>query len=68
MWQRIYSLSEIPADRDLHLAVLEGEEVHSLAFPCRRNGQSWVDARTRRPVEVYPTHWREWPSDSKKAN
>jgi hypothetical protein len=65
MWHSIKSPSDVPADCELHLAVIEGGEVHALVFPCRRVGLAWVDAKTRRPVEVYPTHWREWVEDSK---
>jgi hypothetical protein len=37
--------------------------MHELAFPCQRGDGFWLDSRTRRPVEVHPTHWREWQSD-----
>ena len=23
-------------------------------------GDSWIDAKLQRSVEVYPTHWQEW--------
>ena len=52
---------DVPADRDVRLAVINGGgTVHSLVFPCRRVGNSWVDTKSRRSVEVYPTHWQEW--------
>ncbi len=60
MWNAIRSPAEVPNDRDLRLAVLEQEKVHALAFPCRLRDGSWVDAKTGRRVEVYPTHWQEW--------
>jgi hypothetical protein len=61
MWKFIASISHVPTDRDLHLAVLNGDqELHALVFPCRRQGNLWIDATTRRPVEVHPTHWQEW--------
>ena len=60
MWHSIHAPSDVPADRDVHLAVVEGQAVHALVFPCRRVGTTWVDANTRRPVEVYPSHWQEW--------
>ncbi len=56
MWHRIGSIEEVPADRDVRLAVANVDGVHELVFPCRRRGKSWVDAKTRRPIEVNPTH------------
>lgn len=59
MWQRI---SSAPFDRDLELAIIECEEIHSLVFPCRRDPTGWINAETREPVTVDPTHWRKWDS------
>jgi hypothetical protein len=56
-WQ---PLATAPFDRDLELAVVNNDGTHSLAFPCRRVLGSWVNAKTMKPVLVYPTHWREW--------
>lgn len=50
-----------PFDRDLELAVIDAVGTHVLVFPCRRTAEGWVNARTGRPVEVRPTHWRDWP-------
>jgi len=63
MWQAIHSISDVPADRDVRLAVIEGGTVHALVFPCRREENSWVDARTKRVVEVYPSHWQDWKDE-----
>jgi hypothetical protein len=60
MWHATTSITDVPTDRDLRLAVLDGETVHALVFPCRRDGMKWVDAKAGRPVEVYPSHWQEW--------
>jgi hypothetical protein len=61
MWHSITPLAEVPTDRDVRLAVVDGYgTVHTLVFPCRRVDDSWVDARLGRRVEVYPTHWQEW--------
>jgi hypothetical protein len=61
MWHKVNSLADVPTDHDLRLAVIDGSgAVHALVFPCRRVGNSWVDAKLRRAVEVYPTHWQEW--------
>jgi hypothetical protein len=60
MWIPVYPLSNIPDDCDLRLAVIEGDEVHSLVFPCRHQDGRWVYAATGRVVEVLPTHWQPW--------
>lgn len=58
MWQ---STSTAPYDRDLELAVIDHTGEHLLVFPCRRTGpDTWIDAMTKRLIEVRPTHWREW--------
>lgn len=56
-WQPITSA---PFDRDLELAVIEAGEVSALVFPCRRVLRGWVKAATSAPVNVHPTHWRDW--------
>jgi hypothetical protein len=60
MWLYVGTIEEVPTDRDLWLAVMNGD-MHELVFPCRRRGKSWDDAKTQRPVEVHPTHLQEWP-------
>ena len=65
MWHEINTSGDVPKDRDLRLAVIDGKgTVHALVFPCRRVGNSWVDAKLKRQVEVYPTHWQEWLEDN----
>jgi hypothetical protein len=54
-WQPIVSA---PFDRDLELAVIDYDGTHAVAFPCRILS-GWIKAETRKPVVVYPTHWRE---------
>ncbi len=60
MWHLVGSIEDVPTDRDLRLAVIDGDGTHALAFPCRRHGESRVDAKTQRLVDVKPTHWQEW--------
>ncbi len=55
-WQPI---STAPFDRDLELASLDRDSVHTLVFPCRRIPGGWLNAETKRWI-VQPTHWREW--------
>ena len=57
VWQDI---STAPYDRDLELAVIEGDHLHPLVFACRRTVSGWVKAMTHERVIVHPTHWRPW--------
>ena len=50
-----------PFDRDVELAVVNGDGKHALAFPCRRTIGGWVNAVTKKQLYfVLPTHWRVW--------
>ena len=60
MWQPIESA---PAGVDLELAVIDGDEIATVAFPCRRVDDGWVRAQTTKLIEVNPTHWRPWGAD-----
>ena len=53
-------ISTAPFGRDLELAVIEGDRVHSLVFACLRAPDGWIKAQTRERVIVSPTHWRRW--------
>ena len=57
MWQTVPSA---PFDRDLELAVIDGDGTHVLVFPCRRVDGGWTKAQTRARLDVNPTHWRDW--------
>jgi hypothetical protein len=57
MWQPIASA---PFDRDLELAVIASDGLHTLVFPCRRVLGGWVNSGTRERIDVHPTHWRDW--------
>lgn len=57
-WMEIASA---PFGSDLEVAVLDGQGIHRLAFPCRRILGGWMDANTKeRLVQLQPTHWRMW--------
>ncbi|NEV00377.1 hypothetical protein FNJ47_32335 [Bradyrhizobium sp. UFLA 03-164] len=56
-WERV---ATAPFDRDLELAVIEGNAIHQLVFPCRRILGGWVKAGTVERILVQPTHWRAW--------
>jgi hypothetical protein len=60
VWERIETA---PRDRDLELAVIEGDRVHALIFACRRTSGGWAKASSRERVLVSPTHWRLWSRD-----
>jgi hypothetical protein len=53
-------VSIAPPDRDLEVCVIDRGDVHALIFPCRRRGDDWVDASTKKPINIAPTHWRLW--------
>jgi hypothetical protein len=55
-----HPITTAPFDRDLEVAVMEGSDVHTLVVSCRRSPQGWVNAATGKPIDVNPTHWREW--------
>lgn len=49
-----------PFERDLEVAVIASDGIHSVAFPCRRLDSGWINAATRASIKVIPTHWRNW--------
>jgi hypothetical protein len=59
-----HAISTAPFDSDLELAVLDADGPHALVFPCRRILRGWVEAETRKIIDVLPTHWREWASEN----
>lgn len=61
-WQRA---AVAPFDRDLELAIIGASGIRPLAFPCRRLLHGWIAADTRQPLDIQPTHWREWISEMK---
>ncbi|UCI10398.1 hypothetical protein FJ974_29185 (plasmid) [Mesorhizobium sp. B1-1-8] len=50
------------------LGALDGEGAHSLIFPCERTEFGWRHAGTEVPVDVHPTHWRDWISAKTVGN
>ncbi len=53
-------ISIAPSDADLEVCVMDKNEIHALVFPCRKNGTEWVDASTKKRIDIQPTHWRKW--------
>ncbi len=60
-WQRA---AVAPFDRILELAIIGGAGIDTIAFPCRRVLKGWISAESGRPLELQPTHWREWTSNA----
>jgi len=53
-------VSIAPQDTDLEVCAIDGGEAHALVFPVRKLGTLWVDASTKKQVDIQPTHWRLW--------
>lgn len=54
-------VSIAPRDTNLEVGVMDNRgDVVALVFPVRRSGTDWVDAATRKRIEIAPTHWRKW--------
>jgi hypothetical protein len=57
-------ITSAPFERDIELAVLDQNGEHLVAFACRRGANGWLSARSNRPVDIRPTHWRQWTEKS----
>ena len=53
-------VSIAPSDTDLEVSVMDKNGVHALIFPARKVGTNWVDASTKKRIDIEPTHWRVW--------
>ena len=54
-------VSIAPADTDLEVCVIDRRgNLHPLVFPVHKRGANWIDASTKKPVDIEPTHWRTW--------
>lgn len=60
-WEEI---TMAPYDRDIELAVIEGDSVCPLVFACRRVLNGWTKVPTGERVAVSPTHWRPWHTEN----
>jgi hypothetical protein len=54
------AVSIAPSDADLEVSVLDERGFHVLVFPVRKSGIDWVDASTKKRIDIAPTHWRKW--------
>jgi hypothetical protein len=53
-------VSIAPADGELEVCVMDERGLHVLAFTVRKSGADWVDAVTKKRIDLAPTHWRPW--------
>jgi len=53
-------VSIAPSDTDLEVGVMDKYGVHALVFPVHKSGSDWVDASTKKRIDIQPTHWRKW--------
>jgi hypothetical protein len=53
-------VSIAPPDIDLEVCVMDRSGVYALIFPVRKGNTDWVDAQTKRRIDIAPTHWRTW--------
>ena len=56
-WKEIAS---VPLECDLEVAVIDKAGIYPIGFACRYRDGIWINANTRKPLEINPTHWREW--------
>jgi hypothetical protein len=53
-------VSIAPLDIDLEVCVIDRGAIQALIFPVRRNETDWLDAKTKKRIDIMPTHWRTW--------
>ena len=54
-------ISIAPADTNLEVGVMDKrDDVVALVFPVRKQDTNWVDAVSKKPINIEPTHWRAW--------
>ena len=53
-------VSIAPTDADLEVCVMDNHGTHALVFPCRKSETGWLDAATKKRIDIQPTDWRKW--------
>jgi hypothetical protein len=53
-------VSIAPAEADLEVCVIDKSGTYALVFPVRKSRNDWVDASTKKRIDIAPTHWRKW--------
>jgi hypothetical protein len=49
-----------PSNADLEVCVLDERGLHAVVFPVHKRRTGWVDAVTKKRIDIAPTHWRRW--------
>jgi len=57
VWQTI---AIAPTDRNVEVAVIDKDGAHPVVVPCRLTAGGWIDAVSKRHLDIRPTHWRPW--------
>jgi hypothetical protein len=52
-----HSIAIAPHDQNIEVCVIQGEP-HMYAGACRLTDSGWIDALTKRRLDIRPTHWR----------
>jgi hypothetical protein len=54
-------VSIAPQNADLEVCVIDDKGgIHALVHPVHKRGADWVDAATKKRIDIEPTHWRKW--------
>jgi hypothetical protein len=61
-------IATAPSGSDLRVCVIDKNGIHSLVFPCRKEGAEWVDPLTKQRIDIRPTHWRLWSEDGRSES
>jgi hypothetical protein len=54
-------VSIAPADINLEVGVMDNRgDIIALVFPVRKREAQWIDAVSKKAIDIGPTHWRAW--------
>jgi hypothetical protein len=53
-------VSIAPQNANLEVCVIDKRGIHALVHPVHKRGTDWVDAATKKRIDIEPTHWRKW--------
>jgi hypothetical protein len=60
MPDRWLPVSIAPKNAGLEVCVIDKRGIHALVYPVHKRGTVWVDATTKKRIDIEPTHWRKW--------
>jgi hypothetical protein len=61
-------VSVVPLGRPVEIAVADARGFQALVVACCWTGTAWTGARTRKRLDIAPTHWRPWCDDRSRRN